>query len=76
LIKVFGSFVKGNFNSNSDIDLIVNFSDRKSLIDLARIEDELENSTSCKIDLLTENSNSPYILERVNREAKTIYEKS
>jgi predicted nucleotidyltransferase len=76
LIKVFGSFARGDFDSNSDIDLIVNFSDRKSLIDLARIEDELENSTGCKIDLLTENSISPYILERVNREAKVIYEKS
>jgi predicted nucleotidyltransferase len=38
LIKVFGSFARGDFDSNSDIDLIVNFSDRKSLIDLARIE--------------------------------------
>jgi uncharacterized protein len=76
LIKVFGSFARGDFDSNSDIDLIVNFSDRKSLIDLARIEDELENSTGYKIHLLTENSISPHILERVNREAKVIYEKS
>jgi len=76
LIKVFGSFARGDFDSNSDIDLIVNFSDRKSLIDLARIEDDLENSTGYKIRLLTENSISPYILERVNREAKVIYEKS
>ena len=76
MIKVFGSFARGDFDHTSDIDLIVDFSERKSLIDLARIEDELKTETGFNIDLHTENSLSPYIRERVNSEAKVIYEKS
>ena len=76
MIKVFGSFARGDFDHTSDIDLIVDFSERKSLIDLARIEDDLKTETGFNIDLHTENSLSPYILERVNSEAKIIYEKS
>ena len=76
MIKVFGSFARGDFDHTSDIDLIVDFSERKSLIDLARIEDELKTETGFNIDLHTENSLSPYIIERVNSEAKVIYEKS
>ena len=76
MIKVFGSFARGDFDNTSDIDLIVDFSERKSLIDLARIEDELKTETGFNFDLNTENSLSPYILERVNSEAKVIYEKS
>ena len=76
MIKVFGSFARGNFDNTSDIDLIVDFSERKSLIDLARIEDELKTETGFNIDLHTKNSLSPYILERVRSEAKVIYEKS
>ena len=76
MIKVFGSFARGDFDNTSDIDLIVDFSDRKSLIDLARIEDELKTETGFNIDLLTKNSLSPYIIDRVNSEAKVVYEKS
>ena len=76
MIKVFGSFTRGDFDHTSDIDLIVDFSERKSLIDLARIEDELKTGTGFNIDLHTENSLSPYVIDRVNSEAKVIYEKS
>jgi uncharacterized protein len=76
MIKVFGSFARGDFDNTSDIDLIVDFSERKSLIDLARVEDELKTETGFNIDLNTKNSLSPYILERVRSEAKVIYEKS
>ena len=31
MIKVFGSFARGDFDNTSDIDLIVDFSERKSL---------------------------------------------
>ena len=65
MIKVFGSFARGDFDNTSDIDIIVDFSERKSLIDLARIEDELKTGTGFNIDLHTENSLSPYIIDRV-----------
>ena len=40
-IAVFGSYVRGEETSKSDIDIIVEFSERKSLLDLVGIEQNL-----------------------------------
>lgn len=40
-IAVFGSYVKGEERPESDIDIIVEFSERKSLLELVRIERQL-----------------------------------
>lgn len=73
-IGVFGSFVKGEQTSRSDIDLLVKFSKRISLLDLIRIERELTERIGRKVDLLTEASISPYLRERIIKETVTIYE--
>lgn len=39
-IAVFGSYVRGEENPESDIDIIVEFSERKSLLDIVGIEQE------------------------------------
>ncbi|MEI7615957.1 MAG: type II toxin-antitoxin system prevent-host-death family antitoxin [Actinomycetota bacterium] len=74
-VRVFGSFARGDFNNQSDIDLVVKFSDRKSLLDLVKIEFELQEKTGFRIDLLTENSLTPYFLKIINKDLKTLYEK-
>ncbi len=76
IIKVFGSFARGDFTGSSDIDLLVRFSEKKSLIDLVKIEDFLISTIGLKVDLLTENSLSPDIRKKVDKEAKLLYEKS
>ncbi len=40
-IAIFGSYVRGEEKPESDIDIIVEFSDRKSLLDIVGIEQEL-----------------------------------
>ncbi len=74
-IGIFGSFARGDFAEDSDIDLVVRFSKRKSLLDLVRIERELSEVWGRKVDLLTEGAISPYLRERIKRELKTIYER-
>lgn len=72
-VSVFGSYVKGKEKAGSDIDIVVDFSDKKSLLDIVGMEQELSEMLGIKVDLLTEKSISPYILERIKNEMEVIY---
>jgi hypothetical protein len=74
-VRLFGSFARNEENNNSDIDLIVNFQERKSLFELARIERELSEQIGIKVDLLTEKSISPYLIDKIKSEEKILYVK-
>lgn len=74
-IGIFGSYARNEQESDSDLDVLVTFSDRKSLLDLVRIERELSELTGVKVDLLTENSISPLIRNQIKQEEQVIYER-
>jgi len=67
-IALFGSYSRGEERKDSDVDIIVEFSKPKSLLEFVGIEQELSEKTGKKIDLLTENSISPYLIDRVKKE--------
>ena len=71
-IKIFGSYARGEQKEASDLDVIVKFEKRKSLLELVGIEQELEDHLGIKIDLLTEASISPYLVEKIKKESKVI----
>lgn len=75
-IGIFGSFARGESTADSDVDLLVRFSKKKSLLDLVRIERELSAVLGRKVDLLTEASISPYLKERIKAELEVVYEES
>ena len=52
--------------------MIVEFKERKSLLELVGIEQELEDHLGVKVDLLTEASISPYLIEKIKKESKII----
>ncbi|MCW7079864.1 MAG: nucleotidyltransferase family protein [Candidatus Methanospirare jalkutatii] len=64
---MFGSYAKGEQKETSDLDVIVEFEKRKSLLELVGIEQELEDNLGIKIDLLTEDSISPYLIEKIRK---------
>jgi predicted nucleotidyltransferase len=70
---VFGSMARGEAGVQSDIDLLVRFSERKSLLAMVRLERELSAALGRKVDLLTESSIRPYLRDRVRRELRVIY---
>ena len=72
-IAVFGSYVKEKENPDSDIDVIVEFTKRKTLLELVRIEREVSDALGIKVDLLTEKSISPYMIDSIKNEMKVIY---
>jgi len=76
-MAIFGSFVRGEQNRRSDIDVVIEFerNSEKSLLDLVRIENELKKVFRRRVDLGILSSLSPYIIEEVEREMRVICEK-
>ncbi|EKD33534.1 MAG: Nucleotidyltransferase [uncultured bacterium] len=73
---IFGSVARGEMKKNSDIDILIKYGDDKSLLDLVRLELELEKLLGKKVDLLTYNSIHPLLSQTILKDQKVIYEKS
>lgn len=65
---IFGSFVRGKTTRRSDIDILIKFKGRKSLLDLAGLEIEIEKKLRRKTDVLTYNSIHPLLKDRILKE--------
>ena len=75
LISVFGSAAHGEATASSDIDLLVEFSKRKSLLDLVVLERKISQVFGRKVDLfLTEGALSPYLREHIRDDLRILYE--
>ncbi len=72
-VALFGSYIHGEEREGSDIDLLVEFEGKKSLLEIIGIEQELSELLGIKVDLLTEKSISPYIIDKIKEEMKVIY---
>lgn len=70
---VFGSRVRGQSTDSSDLDLLVEFTGKKSLFDLVDLKLALEEKLHCKVDVLTYNSIHPLIKETILSEEVVIY---
>lgn len=73
-LVLFGSLARGDATSSSDVDLIADLPDEASLLDMVRIERELSKAIGRPVDLLTEESISPYIRRRIEEDRLVIYE--
>ncbi|NTV76965.1 MAG: nucleotidyltransferase family protein [Methanothrix sp.] len=61
----FGSIVRGDMTEDSDVDLLVEFEGRRSLLDLAHLKNELEDAVDRRVDLLTYKSLHPRLKDRI-----------
>jgi hypothetical protein len=68
-VRVFGSVGRGESTSSSDLDLLVDMSEGRSLLDLVALGADLEEALGVAVDVVTENSLSPYLRDRVLAEA-------
>jgi predicted nucleotidyltransferase len=65
---VFGSYARGEANDQSDLDLIVEFGERKSLLDVAELYVELRERLGMDVDLLTPDAISPYLKKYIEQD--------
>jgi predicted nucleotidyltransferase len=69
---IFGSFARGEEQEDSDIDLLIEYSSRHTLFDILRLENELREATSRKVDIVEYEAIKPTIKERILSQAITI----
>jgi predicted nucleotidyltransferase len=69
---LFGSIVRGEATEESDIDLLIEFEGRKSLLDLAGLKLELQELLRRRVDVLTYKSLHPLLKERILSEQEVI----
>lgn len=55
-VHIFGSVAKLEDNATSDLDLLVEFEKGRSLFDLIRFKQDLENILDIKVDVVTEDA--------------------
>ena len=61
----FGSIVRGEMTDEIDVDLLVEFEGRRSLLDLAHLKNELKDAVDRRVYLLTCKSLHPLLKERI-----------
>ena len=65
---LFGSVVRGEMRRNSDVDILVELGDDLSLLDVVKINRELEEALGRKADLVEYETIKPIIRERILKE--------
>jgi uncharacterized protein len=70
--SLFGSYVRGEQTEESDIDILIEFPEGKSLLDLVDLEMKLEQTLGRKVDVLTYNSVSAYLKEYIQKDQQQI----
>ncbi len=65
---LFGSFARGEASQESDIDILVELPDEKTLFDLIELEENLESALGRKVDVVTYRSLHHLLRKQVLRE--------
>src|SRR2546429_5596915 len=68
-VRVFGSVARGESDSESDIDILVDLEPGRSLFDLGGLLMDLQDLLNCNVDVVTEDGLRDRIRERVLKEA-------
>lgn len=69
-MRVFGSVVRGEDNPQSDIDLLVELEDGRTLFDMGGAVVKLEELLGRKIDIVTERGLHWYLREKIMKDDK------
>jgi len=64
-LSLFGSYSRGEARASSDVDLLVEFEAPRSLLHLISLQNELSKALGVRVDLLTRDSISPYLRDRI-----------
>jgi len=68
-LEVFGSYVRSEQTSDSDLDMLITFSKLPSFLTFIEIENNLSDLLGVKVDLVMKDSLKPSIRKQIIREA-------
>jgi hypothetical protein len=68
-LRVFGSTVRGEETADSDIDILIDLAQGRSLLDIVALKQDLEDLLGRHVDVVTNEAISPYLRETVLSEA-------
>jgi predicted nucleotidyltransferase len=68
-VRIFGSVARGQAGQKSDVDLLVQMEEGRSLLDHVALMQDLEDLLGKKVDIVTESGLHWYIRDRVLAEA-------
>lgn len=71
-IGIFGSYVNGNATENSDVDLLVDFSDTISLFQYVHLSDSITGFLHRNVDLVELNGIKPQIKSKIMEQVEWI----
>ncbi len=71
-LEVFGSYVRHEEKTDSDLDILVTFSKAPSLLKFIRLERQLSELLGVKVDLVMKDSLKPAIGKRILSEAEPV----
>jgi len=67
-VRIFGSVARGKERFDSDIDLLVEIEDGRTLFDLIRFKQEIESLLERKVDVLTDQAVHELLREQIMNE--------
>ena len=73
-IGIFGSYARNEDNSESDIDILIDFRSKISLFDLGGIKYDLSDILNRPVDIVTEKGLNKRLRDSILRDLKIIYE--
>lgn len=71
-VRLFGSWAKGTATASSDLDLLIDLAPGRDLLDLIGMKQELEAVMGLKVDVVTKNSLSKHLQEKILHEARSL----
>jgi len=71
-VGIFGSYVKGEHDENSDLDMLVEVERPMGFVKFIKLENHLSQLLGIKVDLVTEKALKPNIGNRVLHEVRYV----
>ncbi|MFA5856844.1 MAG: nucleotidyltransferase family protein [Candidatus Pacearchaeota archaeon] len=62
---LFGSYARGDYNEDSDLDILVEFKGNKSIFDISKLKLQLEDEINKSIDIITYKSINPLLKKEI-----------
>ena len=71
-LGLFGSYIRGEQDSTSDVDILVEFIENPGLIGFMTLENRLSDLLGAKVDLVMKDALKPGIGERILKEVVAV----